>query len=55
MRQIGTLIRVEDANHFADHLRADGIGCRVDQGPEGYQIWVHDDDQVAAAKMELAQ
>ncbi len=55
MRQIGTLLRVEDAEHFADHLRADGIGCRVDQGQEGYQIWVHDDDQVAAAKMELAQ
>ena len=55
MRQIGTLLRVEDAEHFADHLRADGIGCRVDQVQEGYQIWVHDDDQVAAAKMELAQ
>lgn len=53
MRQVGFLSSVDAAEQFADYLRANGIACSVDQGPNGYRVWVQDDDLVPAAREEL--
>ena len=54
MRQIGSISNLNAVNRFADHLRAEGIACEVDEGTGGYRIWVHHDDHVAKAKQEFA-
>lgn len=53
MRQIGSISNLVLAERFADYLRAAGTACSIDQEGDGYRVWVHDDDQVAAAKNEL--
>lgn len=52
MRQVGFLSKLDQAERFADFLRAGGIKCSVDDGANGYRIWVLDDDDVASAKEE---
>lgn len=53
MRQIGSISTLNLAEMFADFLRAAGTACTVEKGGDGYVVWVHDDDRVAAAKEEL--
>ncbi len=53
MRQIGLISNLDLAERFADHLRAEGIACTIDQAPGGFRVWVHDDDRVVEAKEEL--
>lgn len=53
MRQVGFLSNQEAADRFANYLRANGIACSVDQGPDGFRVWVQDDDLVPAARAEL--
>jgi len=53
MRQVGSIAKLDMAERFADYLRAGGIKCTVDAGAEGFRVWVHDDDRVAAAREEL--
>ncbi|WP_397568357.1 rhomboid family intramembrane serine protease [Schlesneria sp. T3-172] len=53
MRQVGFLANREQAERFADFLRAEGIRCSVDVEPGGHRIWVEDDDLVPRAKEEL--
>lgn len=53
MRQVGTIAKSELAERFADYLRVGGIKCTVDSAADGYRVWVHDDDRLAAAKEQL--
>jgi GlpG protein len=53
VRQIGRLPKQEQAKRFSDHLLTLGITSRVDQGPDGAAIWVHDEDRVPQARQEL--
>ena len=55
MRQIGLIPAVEDAERFQDFLIAQGIKCSFDVEATGYAVWVHDDDQIPAAKSALAE
>src|SRR4029078_12867126 len=53
MRQIGSISTLDLAELLADFLRAAGTACTVEKGGDGYVVWVHDDDLVAAAKEEF--
>lgn len=53
MRQIGTIPDGGQAERFADFLRSQGTACSLDSADEGYGLWIHDEDRVAAAKQEL--
>ena len=53
MRQIGTISDGAQAERFADFLRGQGASCSLDAGDDGWVVWIHDEDRVAAAKEEL--
>ncbi len=53
MRQVGSLSNLDQAERFADYLRSEGTECSIDNGSDGFRIWVQDDDRVASAKQEL--
>lgn len=53
MRQIGTLPRDLKPQTFVDHLLALGIKARLDERPEGHDVWIYNEDQVARAREEL--
>ncbi len=53
MRQIGTLPKGLDAKVFADHLLSLGIKARIDERPEGWEVWIYNEDHVARAREEL--
>jgi len=55
MRQVGTIEESEQAERFGAYLQTQGISCRVDSGSSGFVVWVHDEDRVAQAKVELAR
>lgn len=55
MRQVGTL---QDANHarrFADYLVAEGVKAHAEEEPDGWAIWVRDENQLDRARQELEQ
>lgn len=53
LRQIGTIPRSVDPQVLTDHLLSQGITTRVDDRPEGWILWVHDEDKVSTAREEL--
>jgi GlpG protein len=53
VRQIGTLPKSLDARVFADYLLGLGIKTRVDDQPEGWQLWIYNEDHFAQARDEL--
>ncbi len=53
MRMIGTLPDRELAERFQDFLIAEGKKCSLDDDAQGVAVWVHDDDDVPAAKAAL--
>jgi GlpG protein len=53
LRQIGTLPKGIDPKVFADYLLTLGVKSRVDEQPEGYLLWVYNEDHVARARDEL--
>ena len=53
MRQIGSLPRERDPRIFADYLLALGIKSRVDDRPEGWVVWVYDEDHLPRAREEF--
>lgn len=55
MRQIGTIAELSAAERFQDYLIATGTACSLDVADGGYAIWIHDDDRVPTAKLELQQ
>lgn len=53
MRQIGSLPRNLDPRIFSDHLLALGIKSRIEDRPEGWVVWVYDENQLPRAGDEL--
>jgi GlpG protein len=53
MRQIGVLPDAFQARTLADYLLTLRIETRVEQGPDGYSLWVCDEDRVPQARQEL--
>jgi GlpG protein len=53
LRQIGTLPKGLDPKIFADHLLSLSIKARIDERPEGADVWIYNEDQVARARDEL--
>ena len=53
MRQIGTLPKSLDPKVFADYLLTLGIKTRVDEQPEGWNLWIYNEDHIARARDEL--
>src|SRR5271155_160406 len=55
MRQIGTLPDGDTARRLADYLLTLQIETRLDQQPEGWIVWVCDEDRVPQARQQLAE
>jgi GlpG protein len=53
VRQIGTLPKGLDPKVFADYLLTLGIKSRVDDQPEGWQLWIYNEDHFARARDEF--
>jgi GlpG protein len=53
MRQLATLPNADEARLFADHLLTLKIETRIDQEPNGWAIWICDEDRLAQARKEL--
>jgi GlpG protein len=55
MRQIGQLPDAAQARRFGDHLTARRIRHEIEPDDSVWLIWIHDDEQVADAREELAR
>jgi GlpG protein len=53
LRQIGTLPKNLDPKALADHLLSLGMKTRIDDRPEGWQIWIYNEDHIQQARDEL--
>jgi GlpG protein len=53
LRQIGTLPKGLDPKAFADHLLTLGMKTRIDERPEGWDVWIYHEDHLAQARDEL--
>ena len=53
MRQIGTLPKSIDPKVFADYLLTLGIKTRLDEQPDGWNLWIYNEDHVERASDEL--
>jgi GlpG protein len=53
LRQIGTLPKDVDAKAFADHLLSLGMKTRIDDRPEGWHVWIYNEDHIQKARDEL--
>jgi GlpG protein len=53
LRQIGTLPRNLDSQIFGDHLLALGMKARFDEQPDGWLVWIYEEDHLARAQAEL--
>jgi GlpG protein len=53
MRQIGTLPSEHDAKRFADYLLTLRITTHLEREPDGWAVWVRDEDNVPRGKEEL--
>ena len=54
MRMIGTLNEEGLARRLADHLVASRMPSHIEQGRDGWQIWVEHDDHLDAARSALS-
>jgi len=53
LRQIGELPQDHDPKVLEDHLLSLGVKSRFDQRPEGWAVWIINEDQVAQGREEL--
>jgi GlpG protein len=53
LRQIGTLPKALDSKVFADYLLTLGMRARIDEQPEGWMVWIYNEDHVLKARQEL--
>lgn len=53
MRQLGTIAEETQARRIADYLQTLGISTRIDPSPDGWLLWVHDENRMDAARREL--
>jgi GlpG protein len=54
LRQIGTLPRTSDPQVLGDYLLSLGVTSRAVESPDGWDIWVHNEDLIPKAKEALA-
>jgi GlpG protein len=54
LRQIGTLPDTADPRVFGDYLLSLGVTSRAVRSPEGWAIWVHNEDLLPRAREEFA-
>lgn len=55
MRKIGSVSDETLARRYEDYLLVRGIRSRVDQGADGWEIWVLEEDHVDQARQEFEQ
>lgn len=55
MRKIGSVSEESLARRYEDYLLVRGIGSRVDQSDQGWEIWVLEEDHVDRARQEFDQ
>jgi GlpG protein len=53
LRQIGTVPKSLDPKGFADYLLSLGMKTRIDDHPEGWAVWIYDEDHVEQARDAL--
>ncbi len=53
MRQIGELPPNLDPKVLEDHLLSLGMKSRLDKGPDGWAVWIYNEDHVDQARREL--
>ena len=53
MRQVGTLLKEQDAYRFADYLLTQGITVHAEPDGDEWVIWVRDEDHLDRAEQEL--
>ncbi len=53
MREVGTLPKGHDIKVLEDHLLGLGMTTRVDDRPEGWAVWVYNEDHFPQARQEL--
>jgi GlpG protein len=54
LRQLGTLPKQLDPKVFADHLLTLGMKTRVDERPDGWSLWIYNEDHLERAREELS-
>ncbi len=55
MRQLTTLPNADTARTFADYLLTLRIDTKLEQEPDGWAIWVRDEDHLPRARQELEE
>jgi GlpG protein len=53
LRQIGSLPKSLDPKAFSDYLLTLGMKTRIDERPEGWDLWIYNEDHIAQARDEL--
>jgi GlpG protein len=53
LRQIGTLPKDLDPKVFTDYLLTLGMKSRADEQPDGWNVWIYNEDHVTHARGEL--
>jgi GlpG protein len=53
LRQIGTVPKGLDAKAFGDYLLSVGMKTRIDDCPEGWGVWIYNEDHLQRAQDEL--
>ena len=53
MRQVGSLLKEQDAERFADFLLTKGIHCHVERDKEEWALWIREEDHLNIAQQEL--
>jgi GlpG protein len=54
VRQLGTLPKELDPKVFADYLLTLGMKTRVDDRPDGWAVWIYNEDHIPRAREELS-
>ena len=54
MRQLGTLPKELDPKVFVDYLLTLGMKTRVDERPDGWTLWIYNEDHLPRAREELS-
>ena len=49
LRQIGTVPKGLDAKAFSDYLLSAGMKTRIDDRPEGWEVWIYNEDHLQRA------
>jgi GlpG protein len=54
LRQLGTMPKEVDPQVFADYLLTLGMKIKIDERPDGYSLWIYNEDHLGRARDELS-